>query len=97
MISNTLNNIEEQLKELNKIINADYFVRIERKCELVNRRSDDLQKRIDKAIKYIRKNFADIDFMKERYSEKVIYTTRVEIEISDIEKLLNILKGGNNE
>lgn len=58
---------------------------------------DERDNRIDKAIEYIRENFADIEYMKARYNEKVINTHIAEISITDIEELYDILKGDKNE
>ncbi|MBR6690791.1 MAG: hypothetical protein IKL65_05615 [Bacilli bacterium] len=54
---------------------------------------NELATRIEEAIEYIRKNFADIEYMKARYNEDIINKHREEIYVTDIEKLINILKG----
>ena len=55
----------------------------------------DYKLRCEKAIEYIRNNIADIEFIKKRY--RVIIDDYVETTINDIEKLLNILRGGDKE
>lgn len=55
----------------------------------------DYKSRNEKAIEYIRNNIADIEFIKKRY--RVIIDDYVETTINDIEKLLNILNGGDKD
>ena len=55
----------------------------------------DLQVRIDKAIEYIKENICDIDFMKKEYGEH-FRDYDIETTFKDIEKLLNILIGGDD-
>lgn len=83
------------IEEKANILLQDYRLRAEN--DYLNTLNDYYIERINKAIEYIRNNFADIDYMKARYNEHVINTHIAEIPITDIEKLLDILEGGNNE
>lgn len=68
-----------------------------KELDAINNYVMSLQGIYNKAIEYIANNFADIDYMKARYSEQAVNTHIAEIPITDIEKLLDILKGENNE
>ena len=53
---------------------------------------------INKAIEYIKEEFADLDFMKKEYKDlDKIYDTIIEINVVQVNKLMNILNGDDNE
>ena len=67
MISKTLEDIEKDIKYLKEIANEEYFKKVEEMCNEVNKRNNELQERIDKAIDFI--DGKDIDYYSDNYNE----------------------------
>ena len=56
MISKTLENIEKEIKFIKEIATEEHFKYVEEMCNKVNKRNNNLQERINKAIEYISKH-----------------------------------------
>ena len=84
MINKKLDNIEEEIRQINDLINDnDYFKQIEKAIDIVNKKNDELSKknkelqdRINKTIEYIEK-----------------YKTEDYCDGMSAKQLLDILKG----
>lgn len=97
------------LKRLCEYANAcdDYITTLQEENEKLKQSlesrlkySDELDEKIeiiDSTIEYINKNIADINYMKNNYDMNQLKTFTIEITYTDLENILNILKGGDEK